>query len=91
MLPVVIAVACLFNVVAFSAFGIDKWKAARRKRRIPEATLLWLAVPASAPGAWFGMGVFRHKTRKISFQLRMVLVTAVNVGLYWLGWKMFGS
>ena len=32
------------NVVTFFVYGIDKWKARRGKWRIPEDTLIWLAI-----------------------------------------------
>ena len=32
------------NVVTFFIYGIDKWKARRGKWRIPEDTLIWLAI-----------------------------------------------
>ena len=80
-MEVVLALVLLANVVAFSAHGLDKRRAARGGRRIPEKTLLALGVPLAAPGAWFGMSTFRHKTRKRSFQLKMVVVSAINVGL----------
>ena len=50
------------NVVTFIAYGIDKWKAKHSKWRIPEATLLGLAVIGGSIGAWLGMKVWHHKT-----------------------------
>ncbi len=32
------------NVLTFLIYGVDKWKAKRDKWRIPEDTLIWLAV-----------------------------------------------
>ena len=45
------------NVVTFIVYGIDKMKAKRSKWRIPEATLLGLAVIGGSVGAWLGMKV----------------------------------
>ena len=39
-----------------------KWKAKRSAWRIPEATLLGLAVIGGSLGAWLGMKVWHHKT-----------------------------
>ena len=44
------------NLAAFAAFGIDKWKAVRQRWRIPEATLLGLALAGGALGGWRGCG-----------------------------------
>lgn len=74
------------NLCAFSAFGLDKWKSRTRRRRIPEGTLLALSWATGAPGAWLGMQVFRHKTRKTSFKVRMALTTVFNLAwvLLWI-------
>lgn len=40
------------NVLTFLAYGLDKWKAKREKWRIPEATLLLLAVLGGSVVAW---------------------------------------
>jgi len=76
----------VMSLVAFFAFGIDKWKAKRNRRRISEATLLLFAFLLGAPGAWFGSRTFRHKTVKTSFRLKLALVTVVNPlwALLWL-------
>ena len=50
------------NLLSFLLFGLDKLLAVRRKRRIPEATLLTLSVLCGSIGAMLGMIVFHHKT-----------------------------
>ncbi len=74
---VLIAVAVV-NVVTFCAFGIDKWKAGRGRRRISEARLLGLAFATGLLGAWIGIKAFRHKTRKTSFRIKLWVVTVLN-------------
>jgi len=66
------------NLVTFVTWGIDKWQARRGGRRVAEKTLLLLALLAGAPGAWIGVRVFRHKTRKASFRWKLVAVTVLN-------------
>lgn len=53
------------NAVAFIVYGIDKYKAKKAKWRIPEVTLLLLAVVGGSVGAWMGMksGTIRRCTR----------------------------
>lgn len=70
------------NLVAFTAFGWDKLCARRRWRRVPEGTLLGLAFATGWIGAWLAMAMFRHKTAKASFRLRLALLTVVNP--FWL-------
>ena len=66
----------LVNIVALAVFGIDKRKAVRHKYRIPEATLLGLALIGGAAGALAGMHLFHHKTRKPLFRAIPVLLAA---------------
>lgn len=55
------------NILTFIVFGIDKWKAAHSKWRIPEATLLTLAVIGGSIGALLGMKTWHHKTKHLKF------------------------
>lgn len=86
--PILYAVAAV-NLLTFLAFGLDKWKARRAARRVPEATLLWLTWATGLVGGWFAVSTFRHKTRKRSFRIRMYLATVFNLAwlLVWLGWR----
>lgn len=70
------------NVLAFAMMGVDKAKARAQVDRVPERVLLTFAIPGAGVGAWFGMSVFRHKTAKRSFQIKMVLATLVGAA----GW-----
>ena len=59
-----IAALCLLgvNVLTFLVFGLDKLLAVRRRRRIPEATLLTFSFLTGSIGAMLGMALFHHKT-----------------------------
>lgn len=59
----------VINVVAFILYGLDKAKAVKHQWRIPEATLLGAAFAGGAFGAFAGMIVFHHKTRKMKFRI----------------------
>lgn len=86
MPPFLLGLVLAFNLLAFALFGIDKVLARRRSRRIPEAHLLLAALFTGCGGAWLGSSVFRHKTRKTSFRIKLVVVTLLNavwVYLYW--------
>ena len=89
MLRYVLLAVAVVNLVTFAAFGIDKWKARREVRRIPEAQLLWLSFATGLFGAWLAMSFFRHKTRKTSFRVKMALVSVFNVAwlLVWLWYR----
>ena len=62
LLHIALIYLAVINVVTFFMYGVDKWKAKRSKWRIPEATLLLLAVLGGSIGAWLGMKVWHHKT-----------------------------
>jgi len=69
------------NVVTFITYGIDKWKATRKKWRIPEATLLGLAAIGGGLGAWLGMKVWHHKTLHKKFRFGVPLLLIVQIAL----------
>ena len=68
----------IVNLVVFSMYGIDKWKAIHHKWRIPEATLIGAAV-FGVVGALLGMIVFHHKIRKPKFYISVPLIIIVEV------------
>lgn len=74
------------NAAAFLLMLIDKEKAKKRKYRIPEATLIGVALLGGSIGAWFGMQVFRHKTRHIKFTLGIPLIFGMQLLIAILCW-----
>ena len=54
----------LINALGLFIMLVDKQKAKAGAWRIPEATLLTVAVIGGSIGILTGMYVFRHKTRK---------------------------
>lgn len=69
------------NLLTFLVYGLDKRKARRGKWRIPEATLLLLAVFGGSIGALLGMSVFRHKTKHKKFLIGLPLILIAQVAL----------
>ena len=74
----------IINLVTFLVFGVDKWKAKRKEkkdavRRVPEKTLLLLAVLGGSPGALLGMKVWRHKTLHRAFRWGVPVILALQV------------
>lgn len=63
----------IINLAAFIFYGADKRKAVRGDWRIPEKTLLLLALAGGGIGAFLGMQIFRHKTKHMQF---VILVPA---------------
>ena len=86
MLPQLAIYLLGINVVAFGAFGWDKFCAERDMYRVPERTLLTLAAIGGAFGAIFGQQTFRHKTRKEPFRSYLNFIAVLNlIGLFALG------
>ena len=75
------------NSVAFLVFGINKWKAVKRRWMIPEKTLLLSAAAGGSPGALAGIFVFHHKIRKPLFYLGVPLILLLQIGVGLWNWQ----
>lgn len=69
------------NVLTFLLYGIDKWRAQRDRWRIPEDTLIWLAIVGGSIGALLGMYLFRHKTKHRKFTIGIPVILALQLVL----------
>ncbi|MCQ2290042.1 MAG: DUF1294 domain-containing protein [Muribaculaceae bacterium] len=79
LLKFVVIYLAVLNVVAFVAYGIDKYKAKHNRWRISEATLLLMAIAGGSVGALLGMRAFRHKTQKQKFTITIPLVLVLQI------------
>lgn len=79
----IIIYVCVINVIAFLMYGLDKQKAKRRQWRIPEATLLGVAVIGGSIGAFLGMQVFHHKTKKPKFYIGVPMIFVLQIIGIW--------
>lgn len=64
----------VINIITFMIYGIDKYKSIKHKYRISEATLIILAILGGSLGAFFGMIVFHHKTKKKKFTILIPVI-----------------
>jgi uncharacterized membrane protein YsdA (DUF1294 family) len=69
------------NALTFVVFAADKRRATDGDRRVPEKTLLQLALIGGTAGAFAGQQVLRHKTRKEPFRTQLWLVAFLQVVL----------
>lgn len=76
----------VINIVAFAMYGIDKLKAKLDRWRIPEATLIGVALIGGSLGALLGMQIFRHKTKHMKFKILVpaFLILHIAVLVYFL-------
>lgn len=73
------------SLAAVAAYRVDKSAAQTRAWRTAERTLHVLALIGGWPGALIAQKVFRHKSRKLSFQFVFWVTVAVNcAGLMWI-------
>lgn len=69
----------IINIIAFVTYGVDKSKAERGAWRIPEKTLILLAVIGGSIGAYLGMWFFHHKTMKPKFAVGIPIIISVQI------------
>lgn len=70
-----------FSVIAFALMGIDKSKARRGARRIPEKTLFLFTLLGGGIGGTLGMYLFHHKTRHWYFAVFFPLIAIAQIAL----------
>ena len=68
----------VINFITWIAYGLDKGRAKSGKWRIPERTLLLLALIGGSLGSLAGMILFRHKTRTPKFFVSVPVMFVVH-------------
>lgn len=69
------------NVVGFLVMGIDKARAKAGAWRIPEKTLLGIALIGGGVGVWLGMEGFRHKTKHWYFKYGVPVIFLLELAI----------
>ena len=80
----------VISVLAFFLYWSDKRKARADHWRTPENVLHALEFAGGWPGALLAQQVFRHKTRKISFQLVFWLIVLLHQ-VFWIDVLFLGA
>ncbi|MCW8279158.1 DUF1294 domain-containing protein [Pseudomonas sp. PCH199] len=80
----------IVSVLAFLLYWSDKHKARTDQWRTPENVLHALEFAGGWPGALLAQQVFRHKTRKISFQLVFWLIVLLHQ-VFWIDMLFLGG
>ena len=86
MVPVLLFYLLTINALGLLIMLADKRRAQKKLWRIPEATLITVAILGGSIGVLLGMRVFRHKTRKPKFYLGIpaILISQLLSGGYFL-------
>jgi len=83
--PAVIATYGVVSILTFLVYWFDKSAARQGKWRTKESSLLFLGLAGGWPGAVVAQRVFRHKSRKHSFQVAFWVTVVMNcVAFGWL-------
>ncbi|MBV6823027.1 DUF1294 domain-containing protein [Pseudomonas sp. PD9R] len=80
----------IVSVLAFFLYWSDKRKARADDWRTPENVLHALEFAGGWPGALLAQQVFRHKTRKVSFQLVFWLIVLLHQ-VFWIDMLFLGA
>ena len=75
----VIGYVVAVNLLAYAAMVFDKARAENSSQRIPESTLLNLAIIGGSIGTVIAQQTIRHKTRKEPFRSRLVGIVLLQV------------
>ena len=67
------------NAVGFALMLIDKYKAQKNLWRIPENTLLGVALIGGSLGCILGMNFARHKTKHPKFSMGLPVIFALQI------------
>lgn len=79
MLESISIIIVIINIVTFIIYGIDKYKAKKGEWRIPENSLIGLAIIGGSIGAYLGMRVWHHKTMHLKFKYGIPLIIAIQM------------
>ena len=80
----------LINIITFVIYALDKYKAVRHLWRIPEKTLIFLAIIGGSPAALLAMYTIRHKIRHIKFTLGVPVILVIQIIVLYILYTRYG-
>ena len=84
MTKLILLYLLIVNALGFLLMLVDKRKAQKNLWRIPESTLLLMAVIGGSIGSLAGMYKFRHKTKHLKFVLGVPAILIAQIALVYL-------
>lgn len=79
VLGVILAYYIIINLVLYCAMALDKKRAIKNRRRIPEKTMFLLAILGGGAGGLFGMVLNRHKTHHLDFVMAFTITSILHL------------
>lgn len=67
------------SMITFLIYGYDKRQAIKAGMRVPEIVLHLMALMGGSPGALLGQLTFRHKIKKMKFNIVFLAIVVVQV------------
>lgn len=85
MEEIILLFILIMSLIAFFVMGYDKSQAKKHKQRVSERTLWTLALFGGGIGAYFGMQLFRHKTKHTNFRVGFLMLMIIYAFLiFWI-------
>ncbi len=72
----------IINALGFALMLVDKFKAKENLWRIPERTLIGVALMGGSVGCLWGMYAARHKTKHPKFTIGIPVILAVQIMVF---------
>lgn len=73
----------VINLISFLFYGIDKFLAKRKMRRISEKFLFFLGIFGGMVGSILGMIFWHHKTKKFYFYALNIVFLIIWLFIIW--------
>lgn len=71
----------IINALGFALMLVDKFRARKKLWRVPESTLIGVALLGGSLGCLIGMYTVRHKTRHPKFTIGIPLILVIQLSL----------
>ena len=81
MVPVLLFYLLTINALGLLIMLADKRRAQKKLWRIPEATLITIAILGGSAGILLGMRLFHHKTKKPKFYVGIPVILILQLSL----------
>lgn len=82
MTEVVLIYLLTVNAIGFLLMTVDKYKAKKNLWRIPESTLMTVALIGGSIGSLIGMYTARHKTKHLKFTVGIPVILVLQIAAF---------
>lgn len=72
----------IVNIIGLILMYLDKQRAIKRKYRISESMLFFVAIIGGALAMFFAMHLFHHKTKKVLFSIGFPVLAIIQITIF---------